>query len=59
LFHTDTLKKQHELKKVVFGLEPTADYNKPVAEYLIREGHMVVLVARPAVKSNRQLLDER
>jgi transposase len=59
LFHADTLKKQYQLEKVVFGLEPTADYHKPLAEYLIREGHMVVLVAGTAVKRNRELLDGR
>jgi len=57
LFHTDILKKQHQLKKVVFGLEPTADYHKPLAEHLIREGYMVVLVAGSSVKKNRALLD--
>jgi transposase len=59
LFHADTLLTQYELKKLVFGLEPTADYHKPLAEYLIREGHMVVLVAGTAVKMNRELLDGR
>jgi transposase len=57
--HTDTLKKQYDLKKVVFGMEPTADYHKPLAEYLIRQGHVVVLVAGTAVKKNRELLDGR
>ena len=59
LFHADTLMKQYELKKLVFGLEPTADYHKPLAEYLIKEGHTVVLVAGTAVKKNRELLDGR
>ncbi len=39
--HADTLAKQYDLKKVVFGMEPTADYHKPLAEYLIGQGHMV------------------
>jgi transposase len=47
------------LKKVVFGMEPTADYHKPLGEYLITHGHMVVLVAGTAVKRNRELLDGR
>jgi transposase len=59
LFHADTLMKQYQLKKLVFGLEPTADYHKPLAEYLIKEGHTVVLVAGTAVKKNRELLDGR
>jgi len=46
----------HEL---TFGMEPTADYHKPLGEYLITLGHMVVLVAGAAVKNNRELLDGR
>ena len=59
LFHADTISSQHLLKKIVFGMEPTADYHKPLGEYLIRRGHMVVLVAGTAVKKNRELLDGR
>jgi transposase len=59
LFHVDTISSQHLLKKIVFGMEPTADYHKPLGEYLIRLGHMVVLVAGTAVKKNRELLDGR
>jgi transposase len=59
IFHTDTISSQHLLKKIVFGMEPTADYHKPLGEYLIRQGHMVVLVAGTAVKKNRELLDGR
>jgi len=58
-FQTDTLKTRHVLKKIVFGLEPTSDYHKPLAEYLIRQGHTVVLVGGAAVKKNRELLDGR
>jgi len=29
-FHADTLKTRHQLKRAVFGLEPTADYHKPL-----------------------------
>jgi len=58
-FQIDILKTQHTLKKVIFGLEPTADYHKPLAEYLIRQGHIVVLVEGTAVKKNRELLDGR
>ena len=58
-FQADTLKTRHALNKVVFGMEPTADYHKPLAEYLIRQRHMVVLVGGAAVKKNRELLDGR
>ncbi|MFA4910379.1 MAG: IS110 family transposase [Desulfobacteria bacterium] len=46
-----------QLAKVVFGLEPTANYHKPLGEHLIRCGKMVVLVSGVAVKRNRELLD--
>lgn len=59
LFHTDILMRRHALRKVVFGMEPTADYHKPLGEYLIRMDHMVVLVAGGAVRKNRELLDGR
>jgi transposase len=35
----------HDLPKVVFGLEPTANYHKPLGEYLIKCGERVVLVS--------------
>lgn len=50
---------QEGLKKVVFGLEPTANYHKPLGEHLIRCGHQVVLVSGVAVQRNRELLDGR
>jgi transposase len=53
------LKVQQGLKKVVFGLEPTANYHKPLGEHLIQCGHQVVLVSGVAVKHNRSLLDGR
>ncbi len=53
------LKVQHGLKKVVFGLEPTANYHKPLGEFLIKCARMVVLVSGVAVKRNRELLDGR
>ena len=55
----ESIKAQRSLSKVVFGLEPTANYHKPLAEYLIRCGHHVVLVSGVAVTNNRELLDGR
>ena len=40
-------------------MEPTADYHKPLGEYLIQKGYMTVLVSGNAVKKNRELLDGR
>jgi transposase len=59
LLQTEALQVQHALPQVVFGLEPTANYHKPLGEYLIRRGYQVVLVSGVAVKRNRELLDGR
>ena len=48
-----------EFKDVVFGLEPTGVYHKPLAEFLITHGHLVVYVTNQAIKKNRALLDGR
>jgi len=53
------LQSQHGLIEIVYGLEPTASYHKPLAEYLIRQGEQVVYVSNLAVKKNRALLDGR
>jgi transposase len=59
LIQTEALKAQHALTKTVFGLEPTANYHKPLGEFLIKGAHQVVLVSGVAVKRNRELLDGR
>jgi transposase len=59
LRHVELEKLKHSLDKVVFGLEPTADYHKPLAEFLIKGDHEVVLVSGTAVKHNREMLDGR
>lgn len=46
-------------RSVVFGVEPTSVYHKPLAEQLIERGHMVVYVTNEAIKKNRSLLDGR
>lgn len=53
------LLEQHQLKEVVFGLEPTGNYHKPLAHWLIQHDYLVVLVAGKAVKDNRELIDGR
>ena len=45
LLQTEAIKVQHQLGEVVFGMEPTANYHKPLGEYLITHGHHVVLAA--------------
>jgi transposase len=53
------LQYQHGLVETVYGVEPTACYHKPLAEYLIRQNEQVVYVSNVAVKKNRALLDGR
>lgn len=59
LAETDAQKATHGLSHVVFGLEPTANYHKPLGEHLISKDQDVVLVAGSAVSKNRELLDGR
>jgi len=59
LLQAEAMRVQHGLEKVVLGLEPTANYHKPLGEYLITGGHDVVLVSTKSVKRNRELLDGR
>lgn len=53
------LMSRHSLPKVLYGVEPTASYHKPLAEYLLAHGDTVVYVSNVAVKRNRELLDGR
>ena len=50
---------QNALSKVVFGLETTCNYPKPLGAYLIGSGHHLVMVTGKAVKNNRDLLNGR
>ena len=59
LVQVEALKVQHVLGRVVFGLEPTGNYHKPLGEHLIRCGHRVVLVSGVAAHENRKTLDGR
>ena len=59
LDQAEALRVQHGLKKVVYGMEPTANYHKPLGEYLIKLGKIVVLVSGVTVARNRESLDGR
>jgi len=59
LTRVKTMKVKHNLNEIVLGLEPTANYHKPLGDFLIKCGHMVVLVSGVSVKRNRELLDGR
>ncbi len=59
LVQSEALKVRAGLTKVVFGIEPTANYHKPLGEHLIRCGRQVVLVSGVAAHENRKTLDGR
>lgn len=56
---SDLIKRKHNLCEIVYGLEPTGNYHKPLAGHLVRCERDVVLVTGQAVKNNRQLIDGR
>jgi transposase len=59
LTHEDSLKVKYGLGKVIYGLEATGNYHKPLGEHLIKCCRNVVLVPGVAVKNNRQMMDRR
>ncbi len=59
LERSEAVRAQNALSKVVFGLEPTGNYHKPLGAHLIGCGCHVVLVTGKAVVNNRELLDGR
>jgi transposase len=59
LAQAEAMRVQQGLKRVVFGMEPTGNYHKPLGEHLIRCGKQVVLVSGVAAHENRKTLDGR
>jgi len=59
LIQAEAMKVQAGLSQMVFGMEPTGNYHKPLGEHLIRCGHRVVLVSGVAAHENRKTLDGR
>jgi len=59
LTSVDAVKTNHLLEEVVFGLEPTGNYHKPLAAFLLKHGFDVVLVSGKAVTNNREMMDNR
>lgn len=53
------LQAMHGLGKVVYGLEPTANYHKPLSSWLLDQGGLLVLVSNKTISNNRQTLDGR
>ena len=59
IVHTEEKQLKFKLDKVVFGVEPTANYHKPLSEFLIRNNYQIVLVSNGVAKKNRETLDGR
>jgi transposase len=59
LVQAEALKVQEGLSKVVFGVEPTGNYHKPLGEHLMKCGRQVVLISGVAAHENRKTLDGR
>lgn len=53
----ESLKKAHQCKKVIIGLEPTGHYWKPLVYFLIANGCEVVLINPSFVKKTKELED--
>jgi len=59
LSQVERVRLENGLGEVVFGLEPTGNYHKPLGESLIRRWAQVVLVSGVAAQENRKTLDGR
>jgi transposase len=53
------LKIEYGLEKVVYVLEPTGNYHKPLSSWLLAKEQMLVLVTSKAISDNRETLDGR
>jgi transposase len=54
--HEDSIKVRYGFQKMVYGLEATGNYHKPLGEHLIKCCRNVVLVPGTAVKNNRKMI---
>ena len=54
--YEDSLKTRYGFQKMVYGLEATGNYHKPLGEHLIKCARNVVLVPGIAVKNNRKAM---
>ena len=59
LTHVNAVSDQYGLDEILFGMEPTSNYHKPLGSHLIRCNKNVVLVSGAMLKHNRELLDGR
>ena len=56
---TDAIMRKNNYTEIVFALEPTGNYHKPLANYLHDLGHIVCYVSSVAAKENRKTIDGR
>ena len=59
IIRASQLQVTHGLKRVVYGLEPTGNYHKPLSSWLLAQYQTLVLVHSKAIADNRQTLDGR
>lgn len=58
LYHwIESLMVEHEKQKVIFGIEPTGHYWKPLAQFLRKHGIKIVMVNPMHVKKSKELDD--
>jgi transposase len=53
------LQQANGLNKTVFAMEPTGNYHKPLARWLLEQDQLLVLVSNKSIADNRQSLDGR
>jgi len=56
---TKSVKLRHELEEVIFDLETTVNRHKSLYEFLVKNGHCLVLVSPGAAKKNKELITGR
>ncbi|MFH1777388.1 MAG: transposase, partial [Candidatus Omnitrophota bacterium] len=47
------IKQKSNISKIIFAIEPTGNYHKPLAHYLYNQEYLVCYVSPVAVKENR------
>ena len=57
--YEESLKVRYGFQKMIYGLEATGNYHKPLGEHLIKCCRNVVLVQGTAVKNNRKMMSGR
>ncbi len=53
----EQIMETNNFRDVIVGVEPTANYHKPISEYLRNKNYFMVYVSSVAAKSNRRTID--